>query len=836
MSIINKGALMVGSSVVVIGLAICATGAMAQDNTKDATNTSGDTQIVVVTGVSRKANKLDTSISVSTEDYQTIQSLAPRGTAEVFRALPGIRTESSSGGGNSNIGVRGIPVSTGGAKWVQVQEDGLPIMLMGDFDFAPADGFYKVDATLDHVESVRGGSASTFTTSGPGAIINMISKTGKKDGGTFSAETGLGYRDFRIDGDFGGHLTDDTYFNIGGHFQSGTDARHLGYNGTEGGQIKASLTKEFGDQGFIRVWAKVLDKKEAISFPQATPIVNGVFQKDGVSGLSPHDTLASPYIAHFISIDNGQVLHRDLSDGFHTISKSFGGQASFDVGNGFHFDDKFKYASIGGDFAGPFTNNVDTADHFLSTGSFMGSSFAGHAATIFNGPNAGAAVTSANLTALTGNPYLSDVAMFDVHFNDMGNFANDMKLSRAFDVSGSSLDVTVGFFHMTQNFKQSWHWQDLVTTTQNDAALVSIAGFTQNGQLGYNDGFNWSGTNRQTDLVFTADAPYADFTWKAGGLSLNASVRHDNMRENGNITAAAGRPVDVNGDGIISFAEQNVSVNQGLGAIDYFNFNVGHTSYSLGANYKLSDELAVFTRYSDGAAFNGERQYGSGAYDPTSGKLLLEDSFVDVVKQFEAGAKWQTKSFLPGRLDLNGTYFHADTEESQTDLTGSPPKPYAIAYRSYGVELEGIWSVGGFRFDGTTTWTHARVTKYGPNPAYVGNKPQRQADLIWNLNASYTVGAFDLGANVNGTSKSYAYIRNDLIMPGYTTVGAYINWHLSDKLTASINGNNIFDAVGFTEGENDGRMFQTGGSPAVNMTEARSIAGRTVSARLKYDF
>lgn len=791
---------------------------------------------VIVTGVARKANKLSTSISVSAESFETIQALAPRGTAEVFRSVPGIRTESSSGGGNSNIGVRGIPVSTGGAKWVQLQEDGLPIMLFGDFDFAPADGFYKVDVTLDRVEAVRGGSASTFTTGGPGAIINMISKTGKNDGGTVSVEKGLGYDDLRVDAGVGGHLSSDTYFYIGGHYQSGTDTRSLGYGGTEGGQIKATLTKEFGDAGYVRVWAKVLDKKDSMAFPQAAPVVNGEIQTDGVPGLSMHETLASPYIANFTSVDNGEVLHRNLRDGFHTVSKSFGGEASFDVGNGFRITNRFKYASIGGDFTGAFTNNVDTADHLLATGSFMGNAFAGRAATIFNGPNAGATVSSANLAALTGNSYISDTVIFDTSFKDMGNFVNDLKLSRTFDFGGNTLDVTFGYFHMTQNFKQSWHWQQLLTTTEDDAALISIAGITQNGQLGYNDGFNWSGTNRQTDLVYTADAPYVDFTLNAGDLSVNASVRKDTMKHSGNITAATGRAVDVNGDGLISISEQNVSVNQGLGAIDYFDFDVGHTSYSVGANYKVTNEIAIFARYSNGAAYNGERQYGSGAYNPVSGRLILEDTFVDVVKQIEAGFKWQTKSFLPGRLDANATIFRADTEESQTDLTGSPPKPYDIAYRSYGLELEGIWNVNGFRFAGTTTWTNAEVTKYGPNPAYVGNKPQRQADLIWNLNASYSAGAYDMGANINGTTESFAYIKNDLTMPGYTTVGAYLNWHLSDKLTASINANNIFDAVGITEAQNDGRAFTINGASQTNMTIARSIAGRTVSVRLKYHF
>jgi outer membrane receptor protein involved in Fe transport len=217
--------------------------------------------------------------------------------------------------------------------------------------------------------------------------------------------------------------------------------------------------------------------------------------------------------------------------------------------------------------------------------------------------------------------------------------------------------------------------------------------------------------------------------------------------------------------------------------------------------------------------------------------LLLEDSFVDVVKQFEAGVKWQTKDVLPGRLDANATYFHADTEESQTNTTQTPPTPFNIAYRSYGIELDGSWTVGAFRFDGSTTWTHARITSYASNPALVGNKPRRQADFIWNLNGSYRVGVFDFGANINGTTDSYAGFTNLYIQPGYSVVNAYINWHLSDALVATLSANNLFDKVGITEAEEDsGRLFDTNNDGRIDTTSARSIAGRTISARLRYSF
>ena len=141
--------------------------AVAQD-ASDETDTS--VAEIVVTGVAKATNRLDTSVSVSALDVESVDNVAPRGTAEIFRRLPGIRAESSAGGGNSNMQVRGLPAVTGGAQFISLQEDGLPVLLFGDHNFAPADGFVKVDATLARIESVRGGSAATLTTNGNGAV------------------------------------------------------------------------------------------------------------------------------------------------------------------------------------------------------------------------------------------------------------------------------------------------------------------------------------------------------------------------------------------------------------------------------------------------------------------------------------------------------------------------------------------------------------------------------------------------------------------------------------------------------------------------------------------
>ena len=118
---------------------------------------------VVVTGVTNPKAALSSSISISTLRPDQIDRAAPRTTAEIFRQIPGIRTESSAGDGNTNLSVRGVPLATGGSKYLLIQEDGLPVLQFGDIAFGTQDQFVRADATVGRVESVRGGSASTLT-------------------------------------------------------------------------------------------------------------------------------------------------------------------------------------------------------------------------------------------------------------------------------------------------------------------------------------------------------------------------------------------------------------------------------------------------------------------------------------------------------------------------------------------------------------------------------------------------------------------------------------------------------------------------------------------------
>ena len=94
--------------------------AMAQDAaTSEEDPPVIDASEIVVTAVARGQNVLDSSVSVSSIDSEALVDLAPRSSAELIRQIPGIRSESSGGDGNANIAVRGLPVASGGAKFLQ---------------------------------------------------------------------------------------------------------------------------------------------------------------------------------------------------------------------------------------------------------------------------------------------------------------------------------------------------------------------------------------------------------------------------------------------------------------------------------------------------------------------------------------------------------------------------------------------------------------------------------------------------------------------------------------------------------------------------------------------
>lgn len=296
-------------------LSLAVTQALAAETTEEKETKGLDFERIAVTGVVQGTTVMNSSVSISNVDLSDVEVATPRTTAEIFRLIPGVRSESTGGEGNANIAVRGLPVASGGAKFLLLQEDGLPVMQFGDIAFGNADIFLRADATVENVESIRGGSASTLASNSPGGIINIISKNGLDEGGSVTTTFGVDYDSLRTDFEYGGELSSDTYFHVGGFLRQGDGARNAGYTANKGGQIKANLTKEF-DRGYVRLYYKHLDDRSIGYLPM--PVKGDGSSVAGFDALS--DTPHSVYFTKTLSRGkDGELRSADVRDGMHPV-------------------------------------------------------------------------------------------------------------------------------------------------------------------------------------------------------------------------------------------------------------------------------------------------------------------------------------------------------------------------------------------------------------------------------------------------------------------------------------------------------------------------------------
>ncbi|WP_026091894.1 TonB-dependent receptor domain-containing protein [Porphyrobacter sp. AAP82] len=804
---------------------IAATPAFAQDSADETV----EGEEIIVTAVARGQNRLESSVSVSAIGAEAITKLNAPSSADLIRQIPGIRSEASGGEGNANIAVRGIPVSTGGARYIQLQEDGLPILEFGDIIFGNADNFLRADRSVARVEAVRGGSASTFASNAPGAVINFISKDGKEEGGAIQGSVGLDFETYRLDFDYGAPLAEDLYFHVGGFYRTGEGPRDIGYNGYDGGQIKANITKEF-EGGYIRFSAKYLDDKTPTILPQPVRVTgsNGSPDYQAIAGFDPRtDSLYSPYLTPAVSLDgNNNPATYDFRDGLSVQSKAFGVEAEVDVGGGWTLTNRFRFADNSGGFMSPFPAGADSAQN-------VANSIGGAGSTILfaTGPNAGQV---ANAGTIGGNGLLTNVVVFNTRLNSLDNVTNDFRVNKSFDVGGGTANFTTGFYLSRQTVDTDWLWTSHVQTVQGDgeAVLVNIrnaAGqvVTQNGTVGFGATFFGNCCRRSYDVDYSTYAPFASLSFETGRLTLDASIRYDFGDASGTITGSDTGfgtglgSFDFDRNGTISTAEAQTSVLP-LGNARPVNYDFDYFSYSLGANYLVSDDLGVFARISRGGRHTADRSLFSPAVSTTDGSLPGGDAGVIAkVNQIEVGAKYQS-----GGIGFYATGFFAKTEETNVEL--APLELFDSTYEAFGIELEGSYRTGPFSLTAGATWTDSEI-KDALDATTIGNTPRRQADLVYQATAQYETDQFTLGANLVGTTDSYTQDSNQLKLPAYTQVNAFVAFRPIDRIEVGLNASNLFNAVGYTEAEE-------GSIPANGIVRARSIAGRTVLASIRFDF
>lgn len=767
-------------------------------------------QDIIVTGVVNKATKLKSSVSITSVNVEQVEQTVPRSTAEIFRTIPGIRSESSGGEGNSNISVRGVPISSGGSKYLQLQEDGLPVLLYGDISFATADIFTRFDRNVAKIEAIRGGSASILSSNSPGGIINFISKTGKTEGGSLATTFGVDYNSFRTDIEYGTKIGEGLYLHTGGFYRLGEGVRSPGFTANNGGQMKFNITKEF-EKGSITIYTKFLNDRAAAYMPMpvqvtgtnADPNWGSIPGYDATSG-----TQQSIYLSHNVGLGpDGQLNRTAVKDGMHPVSKSIGANLDFDLGEGWKLNNNGRFSANSGQFIAPFPAQVATASEIAD-------SF-----------GVGSTLTYANDGSPFNNPngLVSRIHMFDAKLNNLNNFMNDLRVSKRFDKIG--LGITAGYFKSIQNVSISWLWNSYLQEVSDDnPRLINVTNaggnlLSENGLYAYGTPF-WGNLARNYDTQYNVSAPYLNLALDVNDdLIVEGGIRYDKGRVNGSFAGGTSTIYDVNNDGSISIPEQNVFAidNANATAVDY---DYSYASYTLGANYLLNEQSSVFARYSKGASAKADRILFSGLNYLDGDKINARD----FLAQLEIGYK---RKFKDGYLFV--TAFQSTTNE-EGGFEATSNRIIENDYRSLGLELESSYNVTeDLNLRGAFTYTNAEI-KSGPND---GNQARRQPKLMYNFIPTYSFSKKKntFGLSFIGQTKAFAQDSNELVMNGFVIVNGFLEFTLVKDLALNISGNNLFNTLAITEVE-EGSITEN----STNIVRARPLPGRSLSMSLSYRF
>ncbi len=741
---------------------------------------------VVVSGTARfkGVRKRDASFSITTASLEQIQEAVPLSTADALKVVPGIWAESAGGSTGANIFVRGMP-SEGDAPFVTVQMDGAPLFPPPTLSFLENSTLFRMDDTIERMEVLRGGPSPIFSNGQPGATVNFIQKKGGEEPAG-SVRLGVGSDGFRrVDLFNSGKLADGWYYSVGGFYRSTDGVRDTQFPADKGGQLSATLTHSW-DSGEITVYARHTDDKNAFFTPIPLLSRNNGSSLSSFPGLNAQTgTLLGNDFRHVtIPTGRGTSISRDLADGRGINLDVFGASMDFYAGD-WTISDRVNFVTG----SAP-TNGLFTGASPQTLSSFIAGYGSAGTATYVNGGGA----VDPNQQVLTAGFWVVD--------KEIESFTNDLRFSKDL-FEGNTL--TAGVYFAKYSSKDTWYLgNNMLLTAQNNARRIDLT--LADGRQVTRDGF--TGTSffslrgdydGQNTAVFVADE------WQVNErLRLDGGIRYEWQQVDGTVHDTA--TVDLDGNPNTLYDNATSISLPGTRRIDQ---DDKHFSWTLGANYKLTDNSSVFARANSG--------YKLPAFD----NLRDGNTKVQEIDQYELGFKSGAQSY---DLYLTAFYNKFTNSPFQAFLEDGTNFTTVGDSRAYGVEVEGAWRpVGGLELALTGVWLDAKYENYRE---FTGNQVMRQPKQQFRFTPSYywtlPFGDLKVFATYSRIGDRYADLANTQKLPSYHTLDVGANLHVGENWEFALTGSNVSNELGLTEGN-----VRVPGAATGGVFMGRPIAGRS---------
>ncbi|PQA90280.1 Outer membrane receptor proteins, mostly Fe transport [Chryseobacterium piscicola] len=789
----------------------------AQETVQDSTKTRSIDQ-VVITGNSRPKPKIESSTAISTFTAKEIQKQNPISAAALLQKVPGFAVETSGGEVGNNLFARGIP-SAGAYEFTQVQEDGLPVFEDGALQFANADNFFRVDNSVSRLEALRGGSGSIFATNSPGGLINFITKEGGNDfKGTAKLETST-YGLMRTDVNLGGALIQDKlFFNVGGFYRTDDGIRKTDFKANQGGQIRMNLKYVF-DKGYAKVYYKKLDDRNTFFLP--IPLTqNGNDLKEFNGFNANYGTYSYRSISQLnIPQAGGGFFKRNLEDGIHPKVDVLGAEFKYDLGDNLSVTNKTRYTNINLNYTGIFpAGGPKTAKNFANTnGGITGNNFQ------YSLVSSGQVVNPA---------YVQELGFWAID-KKMNNFVNDLQFNYKFNKG----NITAGFYKSNWKSNQYWNWSNVLATATDKPELLNLVdtSLTPN-SIGYSKTYNgvtaMSFLLRESQVQGSLNDVYTNLDYNiTDNLSLNAGIRYSRDFYKGysvNTTKGNLNNSGLTTDGTHSFATTTADDNMSVlgNKYSYWKYDIDKVSYTLAANYKINKNNAVYGRFSHGFRSPNEEAYYNYFTTANPDQPLKPVT----TNQIEVGYKYYTRNFDIGVIPFYSTLKNL----SFTDVfsNGSSENTFADT-ENYGVEVEGFArffnNLVEVSFNGTIQ--NPKYTGLSGSSLLEGNTVRRMPKLYFTISPAVNITKeWRTYVSYNYYGKRFQDQLNTQTLPAFGELGAGTSYQLG-KLRFAVDGTNIFNTIGITEGD------PRAGSPSGDGTiMARPIMGAAVRASITLDF
>ena len=788
---------------------------------------------VVVTGVFDKRTALESSIAISTLNSKSISKISANSAADLLSYTPGVYVNSSVGEVGNTVFSRGVNANQfsvaggNGYYYVALMEDGLPTTNLSSGNIV-ADFFYRADATLARLESVRGGSASITGNNSPGGIFNYVSNTGQKPVNTIVYKAGLegngtnlyNKLDFNLGGKVGGS---DWYYNLGGFYRVSDGARNPGYALNKGGQLKLNFIKSLANGGFIKVYAKYLNDKNAT--PQALPAKN-YDNPTLVDGFSNTDTYMLPAATSSHPLWNAKDTYNfDPSNLINSTDITLGTEINLHLKNGWILNNNIKgsYKTVQQNLT---ILTAPTSLTSLLTYALMGMVSPGTIS--MNDLKTGQQLVEVKADfsrgpswSVTKNNLPSQSAMKDGVLFNFTSYSNT-KLSElidqiSFNKKVGNHSITLGSYlafsdistdpNGTANSSlraiQSRSIPLDITLTLPNAAKVQITNPQGYAQLS-GGGFSFKSFNATMNQL---SGYIADGIQATDKLNIDLGLRYDYIGVKG----------------VNNIGKQNADSDKGgldnnpLTRYDNGYFVKGEDvkydnqlnlfSYSAGVNYKFNYANSVYARYSNGKKAPDMQFY----FDNFNSSAASPEVKAQTVSQFELGYKFKTAkvsgSLIPFYSSLSDIPVSLIAQNADNTSYYTP-----VVYNqleTFGLEAEAnVEITKKFAINANFTLQKSSAKTW---QSWVTGNNGSQDDVLVNNNGNTSENVPTLMFNISPTynfKKGYAMITyrymgdrqanmaNTFTLPGFGQTNLSVGYELSSKLSLTANINNLTDKLG----------------------------------------